>query len=57
MPHCPLTHLAASDVRYADSWLTVGETSGSSIVSSAGIEFSNWDTNKGLYVESGTVFW
>jgi len=57
MPHCPLAHLAASDVRYADSWLTVGETSGSSAVSSAGIDFSNWNTNKGLHVETGTVFW
>jgi hypothetical protein len=57
MLHCPLAHLAASDVRYADSWLTVGETSGSSVVSSAGIDFSNWNTNKGLHVETGTVFW
>ena len=44
-----------------DSWLAVGDISGSSAttadVSSIGIDFDSWDEKTGVTVENGAVFW
>ena len=41
----------------ADSWLTIGETSGNvGVVTSSGIVFAKWSESKGIDVTQGSVF-
>jgi hypothetical protein len=45
------------DSKY-DSWLTIGLIDGdpNNIISTIGIDFSNWDENNGMQIDNGAVF-